>query len=819
MRRISAWPALGVGLLLVVTGVGVGLNSASQAATVVASVASGNWSNPAIWNTGTVPAATDKVVIASGHSVTYNVTSSQVSGVSVTSGATLSFNPNASATLKTDANVVVDGTLVMHPASASVQQLLQFVNVNEAAFVGQTMTPDMVTDTDVGLWVTGAGQLDLVGTAKTGWTRVSGSVAAGATSVVASPAPSGWAVGDTVAIAPTGATTTGASSSTGFDESTLSSVSGGTLGLATATARAHPQVNSTWNAEIMDLTRNVRVEGTATGRAHIMVMSTRPQKVDYVGIRYMGPRNNHLGFLSRYALHFHFMGESSRGTEVVGSVVRDSGNHAYVAHASHGVTFRDDVAYNITDHAYWWNDTPNADAPKTNDVVYDHDIAAKVVSDGTQYRLSGFNLLAGNRNTVKDSVAVGVQGAKTSSGFQWPEAHAAEGYSPWSFSQGNVAHNNLHDGIFVWQNSAGPHVIGNFVAYYNADYGIEHGAYVNDYHYEGGQLYGNALAQINSAAVGGNHFDNMIMDGAGVSPYIVESNDHNADGTNRPHIVLSGDTFKNATKAIIGFTPPGHTFPTAIDLQYYTVTNIPADTYFSATAAAGDVVREQPTNAGATQVTATGSAPIPLFAVTADGSSPSASIVTPIAGSQVSGAVTVTPQLYDAYGVTKVELYVDGALTNTSTTGPAFTTTWTAPGTTGAHELWVRAYDASGLSIDSNVVMVGTGCDAMTCPAPVSDTLPPVALIIEPHSGQTDSGTGIVFAVMGSDLGGGTIHHVDFYIDGVKKGSTTTGPNYRLLGGWNTTTYANGLHTLYAVAVDGAGNSLRTPPTVVTVAN
>jgi hypothetical protein len=796
----------------------------SDAATSAVSVASGNWSNPAVWNTGVVPGATDTVTIASGHSVTYDVTSSQVSGVTVTPGATLTFDPAASRTLKTTANVVVQGRLVMHPASATVQQLLQFVNVDESKFTGQTMTPDMVTATDVGLWTEGHGQLDLVGTQKTGWTRAAGTVASGATSVTVSPVPVGWVVGDEVSIAPTQAPTVGAASYTGFDTTTISAISGGTVTLAAPTARQHPQVNGQWNAEVMDLTRNVRIEGTAGGRAHVMNMGDRPQIIDYVGIRYMGPestdpatgRKN--GFLSRYGLHFHFMGDGSRGSMVVGTVVRDTGNHAYVPHASHGITFRDDIAFNTTSDAYWWNDTPNGSAPESHDILWDHDMAASIhpFTAGQAVRLSGFALMAGVHNTIRDSVATGVDGSTQASGFMWPESPAQQGHGIWIFDQGNVAHNNDQDGIFTWQNNHEPHVIANFVGYYNTQFGIDNGAYGNRFRYENSTLYGNGRAGIDVQAVGPNRFENITIDGAGISKYGVESHDHNSDGTavTDGPISLYRNTFKNLTVSAVGFTKSGGKFKNGwVSLEYPTLVNVPTDFTFTADANPTDLGWTQTSATSAEQVTAGGRSAIAPYSVPIDVSPPQVDTSLD-GGQQVSGTVSVPATVYDLSGTSKVELYLDGVLADTASAAP-FTTSFAAPSGAGLHQVMLRAYDTTGHSNDSRYVTVSTGCAFYTCAPPPTDTVRPVIRIVQPDAGVPVTGTRSINAVV-EDVGG-TVVKVDFYVDGALK-RTATAPAW-IMPTWTTTNVPNGNHTLTAVATDSHGNVGSSTPVVVTVAN
>ena len=109
---------------------------------------------------------------------------------------------------------------------------------------------------------------------------------------------------------------------------------------------------------------------------------------------------------------------------------------------------------------------------------------------------------AGSGNVCVDSVATGVQGGKDSSGFQWPEqTNNNIGGNVWTFD-GCIAHNNKAHGIFTWQNDNSVHPVKNFVAYGNGDSGIDHGAYVNRYHYEGMTLTDNGSFCIQSHALG-----------------------------------------------------------------------------------------------------------------------------------------------------------------------------------------------------------------------------------------------------------------------------------------------------------------------------
>ena len=90
----------------------------------------------------------------------------------------------------------------------------------------------------------------------------------------------------------------------------------------------------------------------------------------------------------------------------------------------------------------------------------------------------------------------------------------------------------------------------------------------------------------------------------------------------------------------------------------------------------------------------------------ADMTPPVVAIVTPTSGATVSGNVSVKVNTSDNVGVSRVELYVDGALKATSTTAP-FTTTWNArKAPVGTHTLQCKAYDAAGNAGTSTSVAV-----------------------------------------------------------------------------------------------------------------
>ncbi len=89
-----------------------------------------------------------------------------------------------------------------------------------------------------------------------------------------------------------------------------------------------------------------------------------------------------------------------------------------------------------------------------------------------------------------------------------------------------------------------------------------------------------------------------------------------------------------------------------------------------------------------------------------DTTPPTISILSPTNGARVSNTVNVLVNASDQVGVVRVELYVDGALTATSTTTP-FSTRWNArKARAGTHSLQCKAYDSAnnaGISAICNV--------------------------------------------------------------------------------------------------------------------
>ncbi len=394
-------------------------------------------------------------------------------GFVVPAGQTWVFDPAKSTAITVSGNVEVRGRLEMKPAQRTIHHTMTFTGVDNRKFVGAVDGQVVPVATDVGLWVLGNGVVDIQGTEKTPW------------SYTYDPA---W-TGDEVRAAPVAV-----GNYTSFPT-------------VTSTPAAH---SSGYRSELLNLTRNVTIQGTASGRTHVFIRSTQPQTIRFATIRYVSPdlhggdTRTGTNITGRYGLHFHHSMDGSRSSLIEGVVIRDAANHAYVPHHSHGITFRDTIAYETTAEAYWWDESSAAlcgsvpECNVTHDVLYDGIVAAYThASPYAKHTSSSIQLGAGTGNTVVNSVAVGLQGkGMNNAGFIWP----AKDQATWTF-QNNVSHNHNGSGAFVWHNGSMPHQINGFEAYHNKKAGVIHGAYNNSYVWRNLTLVGNNTS-IDSHALG-----------------------------------------------------------------------------------------------------------------------------------------------------------------------------------------------------------------------------------------------------------------------------------------------------------------------------
>jgi predicted phage tail protein len=157
---------------------------------------------------------------------------------------------------------------------------------------------------------------------------------------------------------------------------------------------------------------------------------------------------------------------------------------------------------------------------------------------------------------------------------------------------------------------------------------------------------------------------------------------------------------------------------------------------------------------------------------------------------------------YDVYRSTTSGFSPSTANRVAQPTGLSFTDTGLAAGT---YYYRVQAEDGVG----------NVGPSSNEAAASVTgDTTPPTVSLTAPAGGATVSAT---VAVSANASDNGSVANVQFKLDGGNLGSPDTSSPYSVT--WDTTTAANGQHSLTAVATDGAGNQTTSSQVTVNVSN
>jgi hypothetical protein len=178
--------------------------------------------------------------------------------------------------------------------------------------------------------------------------------------------------------------------------------------------------------------------------------------------------------------------------------------------------------------------------------------------------------------------------------------------------------------------------------------------------------------------------------------------------------------------------------------------------------------------------------------VLVDRTSPQLVLTSPGDQAYVRGLVTVTATASDANGVTRVEFYYDGVLSQTVAAAP-YTATWDTSVLTGAHTLAAKAYDLAG-----NV----TATAARTV---YVDNTPPTVGLTTPANLGAVSGPTTLTATATDDVSGVT--QVEFFVDGWSVGVATSSP-YSSTYDFDQLT--PGAFQVKAVATDRSGNTAET---------
>ena len=292
----------------------LGLALPSQASNMA--VASGSWSDPAIWSNGSVPGAGDQVWIPAWHSVEVDTQLTEALKWVRVDGE-LTFSTAVDTSLVAD---TIIGTSTAHldinTTNPNVTTKITFADLGPIDTVWDPLAVSRGL-----IW---HGTSEINGAEKNPWTTYKPATA-GQTSLMVADA-SGWQVGDRLILAGEGVAWVrgkGWSRVTQDDDVTIVAIDGQTITLDHPLQYSHEAMESQ-NPVTINLTRNVvfQSENTAIDRrGHLMFMHNSGQEISYVELDNLGrtdksqpiTRPDGLGNGlenrdGRYALHFHRAG-------------------------------------------------------------------------------------------------------------------------------------------------------------------------------------------------------------------------------------------------------------------------------------------------------------------------------------------------------------------------------------------------------------------------------------------------------------------------------------------------------------------------------
>ena len=301
-----------------------------------------NWSDPASWPNKKVPAAGDKVEIASGKEVILDVSPPALHGLTI--NGKLSFADKSDLALSTE-------WIMVHGELAIGTEAKPYTHKATITLTDNVKDEQMMGMGDRGIMLSG-GTLNLHGNRTNTWTKLSQTAEAGSNSIQVLNADQ-WRPGDEIVLA-----------STDFDprqaeRRTISAISGNTITLDKKLDYMHfgkITFGVDERGEVGLLSRNIKVQASEDAAqtffgGHIMAMVTSKMFIDGVELNRMGQNLE----LARYPIHWHLVGDA-KGQYIKNAAIHDTYNRCVTVHGTNFVRVENNVTYNIVGHCFFMED-------------------------------------------------------------------------------------------------------------------------------------------------------------------------------------------------------------------------------------------------------------------------------------------------------------------------------------------------------------------------------------------------------------------------------------------------------------------------------
>ncbi len=334
---------------------------------VIRSTRSGLWSAPATWDGGQVPGAGARVLIRPGQRIVYDVKSPHVIRA-INIAGTLSFAADRDTLLVVGLIKIQDGeefseegfdcdAHMKTPDSTRERPALEVgtpdrrIDAKHTAVIRLAYIDGMDRQSCPAIVCCG-GRMDFHGAAMNRtWVKLGITAKNGDTVLTLAQPVAGWKAGDRIIVTATSNQTYRKPS--GTEERTIAAIDGRRLPLDRPLEVEH-QGEGFYRGEVANLSRNVVVESANPNgeRGHTMYHRNSAGAISYAEFRHLGKE----GVLGRYALHYHLVGDTMRGSYVVGASIHDSGNRWLTIHGTNCLVVRDCVGYRSVGHGYYLED-------------------------------------------------------------------------------------------------------------------------------------------------------------------------------------------------------------------------------------------------------------------------------------------------------------------------------------------------------------------------------------------------------------------------------------------------------------------------------
>jgi hypothetical protein len=333
---------------------------------LVRSARSGAWSAPGTWEGGKVPAAGSRVQVRQGHAVTYDLKSDRVIR-SIHVAGTLRFPHDRDTRLDVglikiqpgddpsedgfDCEAHAPESRAGQPRPAlEVGTRDRPVEAGRTALIRLTYVNGLDRQSCPAIVCCG-GRMDFHGAPLSrSWVKLGATAKKGDSTLTLAEPVSGWKVGDLIIVTATKLTYQRDSST---EERTVQAIDGTRINLNQPLAVEH-RGEGLYRGEVANLTRNVIVESANPEgeRGHTMYHRGSAGSISYAEFRHLGKK----GVLGKYAIHYHLVRDTMRGSSVIGASVWDSHNRWIVIHGTDYLVVRDCVGYQSVGHGYFLED-------------------------------------------------------------------------------------------------------------------------------------------------------------------------------------------------------------------------------------------------------------------------------------------------------------------------------------------------------------------------------------------------------------------------------------------------------------------------------